>query len=302
MSAPRAVEKGKTYMLSRRTTARFFLLRPDASGVLQNIMLYCLGVFVTLFGIEVHTVTVLSNHVHVVLTDTQGNFPLYLERCHRAIALCVKCYRGWDGSVFDRCQTSMVELPTAAAIIEKMAYVIVNPVAAGAVYHARDWPGVRTLIDDIGRRTFRATRPPWFVHPKRWPAEVFLKLVWPDAVLAEMTEEQARDALKEAVARLEKQARAEARRAGQSFLGPRRSLRAPVTTRATESEPWRKSNPTFATAGDAETYDTMMARRRAFREGYRIAYLAFGAGDRDVLFPPGTWQMRVRHHVCLVPS
>jgi hypothetical protein len=289
-------------MLSRRTTGRFFLFRPDADGTMQNICVYCIGLFAALFGIEVHVVTVLSNHVHLVLTDTRGNFPDYLERCHRILALATKCYRGWDGSVFNRSQTSMVELPTVTTIIEKMAYVIVNGVAAGAVYDFRDWPGVRTIIDDIGRRAMHAVRPKWFFLALRWPDAVELPLVWPDAVLAEMTPDQARAALKEAVNRLEKQARAEVRGRGDTFMGPERVMRAPITTRGTASEPWGTRNPTFATAGDREVHQAMVEKRRAFRASYRTAHVRFANGDRDVVFPYGTWKLRVLYNVDVAPA
>jgi hypothetical protein len=289
-------------MLSRRTTGRFFLFRPDVDGTIQNICVYCIGLFTALFGIEVHVVTVLSNHVHLVLTDTRGNFPVYLERCHRILALATKCYRGWDGSVFDRSQTSMVELPTATVIIEKMAYVIVNGVAAGAVYESRDWPGVRTIIDDIGCRAMRAVRPKWFFIALHWPATVELPLVWPAAVLAEMTPDQARAALKEAVRRLEKQARAEVRDRGDTFIGPERVMRASITARGTASEPRGTRNPTFATAGDGEVHQAMVEKRREFRASYRTAHLGFANGDRDVLYPYGTWKMRVLFNVQVTPA
>ncbi len=62
------------------------------------------------FGIAVHAVTVMSTHLHAVLTDVLGNYPEFLALFHRLVALMTKVHRKWEGPVWDHEQTSIVQL------------------------------------------------------------------------------------------------------------------------------------------------------------------------------------------------
>jgi hypothetical protein len=43
-------------------------------------------------------------------------------------------------------------------------------------------------------------------------------------------------------------------------------------------------------------------RLAEFTKGYREAFVRWSTGSRDVLFPHGTWLMRVRHAVSCAPA
>jgi len=58
VSLPRPVREGTTYMITRRTTQRQFLLRPSA--LTNQIFLYCLAVAAERTGVLLHAVCVLS--------------------------------------------------------------------------------------------------------------------------------------------------------------------------------------------------------------------------------------------------
>jgi putative transposase len=65
---------------------------------------------------------------------------------------------------------------------------------------------------------------------------------------------------------------------------------------ATSFVPLRACNPTFASGhGDKDAWRRATAAVRAFRVAYRIALAHWCKGMRDVLFPEGTWWMRVFH-------
>ncbi len=38
------------------------------------------------YGVQVHALCVLSNHLHMVITDTRGNYPAFLCQVHKLIA------------------------------------------------------------------------------------------------------------------------------------------------------------------------------------------------------------------------
>ncbi len=152
------------------------MLRPDPDGTMQRLYWYFTAVVALQLGIQVHAVQVLSNHIHEVLTDTGGNLPKFFELRNRLLANAVKCHRGWPEEVFSRTAMSYVELLTVRAIVQKIAYVISNCVAAFLVRSPRDWPGAKVLVDDLGRRVVRVRRPDIYIDSKnpQWPEFVEL--------------------------------------------------------------------------------------------------------------------------------
>ncbi len=72
--------------------------------------------------------------------------------------------------------------------------------------------------------------------------------------------------------------------------------------RATSFEPIRARNPHFAVGeGNRKEFFEAVVDLRAFREAYREAIDQWKKGVRDVLFPEGTWWMRVFCHVHTEP-
>jgi len=87
VSFPRPVLEGTTYMITRRTTQRQFLLKPSA--LTNQIFLYCLAVAAERTSVVLHAVCVLSNHYHLVATDPLGRIPAPRSAGSvRAVRLC----------------------------------------------------------------------------------------------------------------------------------------------------------------------------------------------------------------------
>jgi putative transposase len=139
MSQPREIVPGATYLITRRTLRRHLLFRPDA--VITQLLVYALAVSTSRFGVQMHALCAMSTHLHLVVTDVQGVLPRFLQYFHRLVALGTKVLRKWEGPVWDHEATSVVRLLTRGAVVEKIAYVLANPVAAGLVRHASEWPG-----------------------------------------------------------------------------------------------------------------------------------------------------------------
>src|SRR5690606_36082140 len=115
--------------------------------------------------------------------------------------------RGWVGRVFDGEGPSYVELTTPATIVDKCGYTLANPTAAGLVKYSKDWPGVRTRVGDIGRRTLKIQRPPaFFAEDGTMPAVVKIPLELAEVVIETYGVKQARERIAEAVARHEDRA------------------------------------------------------------------------------------------------
>ena len=131
MTQPRLVVPGDTLMITRRTLRRHHLFRPDSA--IRQLYLYTLALCARRFGILVHAVTLMSTHEHLIVTDPQGRYPDFLRRLHRLVSLGTKVLRKWEGPTWDHEPSSVVRLLTEQAVIEKLAYVMANPVKAGLV-------------------------------------------------------------------------------------------------------------------------------------------------------------------------
>lgn len=298
MSQPRIIVAGATYLITRRALRRHMLFRPDAA--ITQLLVYSLAVSARRYGIEVHALCAMSTHLHLVVTDVSGVLPRFLQFFHRIVALGTKILRSWEGPVWDHEATSVVRLSTRAATVEKVAYVLANPVAAGLVQKACHWPGAKVHADEIGRGILRAKRPSVYFDPSNsaWPAEVELPLTCPPTLGSGSTEHHFRDAVMVEVERLEARAQAEMQRRGQRFLGADRACKISPHERATSSEPIRACNPTFAVGNcQGDAWQEVAAAVRAFRASYRGALERWRTGLRTTIFPSGTWWMHVFHGV-----
>ena len=297
MTLRRIIEPGKTWALSRRTTRRYFLLNPDQARELEQCYWYCLGLCAQRFGVVVHAGCLMSTHSHEVVTDVRGVLPRFVQEFHRLLALTTKALRGWPGEVFDKRSTGQHELLTPEATIEALAYLISNPVEAGAVRYARDWPGAHTLPRDIGARVVKAKRPARYFDPDNanWPDVVTLRLQMPTALELDYGTDLAHQRIAERVKEREHRAWQASKRTGIAFMGARRVVQQAHTKRARSHEAFGSLNPQFATAGHRGAATEAVWRLRAFNAQYDKALAAWTAGKRTVLFPVGTWWMRVCH-------
>jgi len=292
MTQPRLVLPGDTVMITRRTLRRHHLFRPDSA--IRQLYLYTLALCARQFDILVHAVTLMSTHEHLIVTDTKGRHPEFLRRLHRLVSLGTRVLRRWEGPTWDPEQASVVRLLTEQAIIEKLAYVMANPVKAGLVRHARDWPGITVLPHELGRRVWTAKRPQVYfdANNSQWPNTIELTLTLPPSLQPRYSAEALREAVREELERHERMAHQEVQTRGWRVLGADRVRRLSPYRRATSFELLRDRNPTFAVGrGQKKMFFTAVAELRAFRRAYRQALEQWRTGLRSVVFPQGTWCM-----------
>jgi putative transposase len=298
---PRRVAPGMTVLVTRRTQRRTHLLRPEQR--INDLFCYLLAVIAKRHGVLVHAAVLMSTHEHLVLTDVNGCLPRFLAELHRMLALCVKALRKWEGEVWDGGKTSVVELRTPEAVIEKLAYVAANPVAAGLVRTASDWPGITTIPENLGRARMKASRPKLYLDPENpiWPGEATLELAMPPRL--RMTDDAVRSAVAAELAELEVAVREEGRANGRTVLGAERLRRLSPFLRAKSWEPLRALNPTFA-VGRHQKLALLAGIKvvRAFRLAYQQALSRWRAGIWSVVFPRETWLMRTLYRVRVAPA
>ncbi len=148
MTAPRQVLPGATYLITRRCASRQFFLRP--SKTVNQVFLYVLAVAAQRYGVMVHTVCVLSNHVHLVVTDPQARLPAFHQLLDALVARAMNAWLGRWETFWAPDSYSAVKLLSPVDVVAKAAYVLANPVDAGLVAAGSAWPGLWSAPERIG--------------------------------------------------------------------------------------------------------------------------------------------------------
>ncbi len=297
MTAPRQVLAGTTYLVTRRCTQRQLLLRPGAAT--NGIFLYVLALAARRYRVLVHAFCVLSNHFHLVVTDPDARLPAFEQYLDALVARAVNASLGRWESFWAPSSYSAVALASDEDVVSKVAYVLANPVAAGLVRRASEWPGLWSDPRRFGE-TLTAHRPAKFFRRNGYlPESVDLELsVPPGFASAQDFRERVSSALEE----LEGTARRERQSAGRGFLGVAAVLAQKPWKRPAPNERRRNLSPRVA-ARDKWKRVEALSRLVEFLSAYRSAWAALQRGVRDALFPPGTYLLRIMHGVrCAEPA
>ncbi len=95
MTPPRRIFVDRNYMMTRRCTQRRFLLRPSKET--DQAFIYCFARAAKFYKLDVYWLSVMSNHYHAGVRDTQGNYPEFLRYFHSLLARCVNAHLGrWE--------------------------------------------------------------------------------------------------------------------------------------------------------------------------------------------------------------
>jgi putative transposase len=287
MTAPRQVLEGTTYLVTRRCTQRQFLLRP--SKVTNAVFAYVLALASRRYGVDVHAYCVLSNHYHLVVTDPLARLPAFQQYLDGTVARAVNALLGHREDFWGPPSYTAVTLGSSQDIVEKAAYVLFNPVAAGLVSCGRKWPGLWSSPRTIGSEV-QVPRPThYFSNSGGQPQSIGFSLSAPPGF---QSAQAFREALENALAACQ----AASASAGKSFLGVRRVLAQRPFARPRSREPLRTLRPRVA-ARDSQRRIELLVGLKLFLDAYREA-LSVWRDDRErALFPAGTYLMRVAHGV-----
>lgn len=292
MTAPRQVLEGTTYLVTRRASERRFFLRPSKQTT--AILGYILAVMSERYGIVLHAVCVLSNHLHMVLTDPLARLPDFQRDVGSLVARTLNAELGrWD-AFFEQDSYSAIPLETRDDVLAKMVYVLANPVAAGLVRRAREWPGLWSDPRLLGTEGVEFERPEGFFR-ENGPMPVRARLVFQPPPGFENDPQFAGELL-HCLEKDEDRAAAALAREGRSFMGVARVLAQKWYARPRAGEFRRGLNPQVACRNKWKRMQALSCLR-GFRDAYRGALATWRDGLRDVTFPPGTWLMRVLHGV-----
>jgi hypothetical protein len=275
-------------MVQRRTMYRMFLLLPTAQTRL--ILRYCLAYALGKTSILIHEFEFLSNHYHLVFTDPLGELPAFMRELNSLIARALNASLGrWEAvwSVEPYCAP---ELLGGEDVFTKCVYTLVNANEAGLVRHTKDYEGLCSWNLEYGQR-FTAKRPEVFFSDDM-PEEVSFVLVRPAQTRPELGDRELRTEIRRAVKAREDANARRLRSEGGAFLGMRRVLRQRVTDTPRSRAPRRGIRPRVAGRSKWARIEAIQRNRR-WQAEYHAARERFSAGDRDVVFPYGTYKLRL---------
>ena len=283
MTKPRCVLPGITYLLTRRCSERRFFLLPEPTVTL--IFEYLLGVLSKQYGIQVHAYVVMSNHYHLVVTDTEGQLPDFQRDLNSLLARAVNCHWARWEAFWDRESYSGVKLLQDQDVISKMAYTLANPVKARLVTRACEWEGATSARMMFGR-VRRIPRPDKFFRDSM-PEEVELVLTRPPGFDG-LSDAEVLELVRRDVARREAKHRERGRAMRMGAVRKQNWWDCPESF-----DPRRQMKPTVAGRNKWARIEALR-RSKEWLTAYYDALRRFVGGEREVEFPRGTWQMCAR--------
>lgn len=288
MTAPRQVLENVTYLVTRRCSERRFFLRP--SRLVNQVFAYCLAYAAEQTGVLVHAIVVLSNHYHAVVTDPMGRLPEFMAHLNRLVSKCINADLGRWETLWSSERFSAVRLEDEEAVLDKLVYCLANPVEAGLVESSGQWPGLRSRPRDCRGSGEVVRRPDVFFRSEGgMPEAVGLRMTVPPA-FEDLGRERYSTMLAKALAARERELVERRGAEGRGFLGREAVLGQDPQGRPEGYEPRRGLNPRVA-GRDKWRRVEALGRLKGFLEAYREAWKRFKAGDRDVVFPAGTYWM-----------
>lgn len=279
-------------MVSRRCSQRQFFLRP--SKATNELLGFLLAVAAERFRIHLHAFCVMSNHLHLVLTDPEARLPAFMGFLDSLVARAMNPRLGRGEHFWSSKGYSAVTLLTPADVVDKVVYVLANPVTAGLVPHGRLWPGLWSAPRSFGAAPAEFRRPGLFFRKRgatALPERASLGLVVPPGFDSAAS---FRRSVESALALREEAVAAERAALHRGFLGVRRVLAQAPTARPRSSEPRGGLDPRLACKDKWRRIEAL-GRLKQFLSDYRLALRAWRERSAGVLFPAGTYLMRVFH-------
>jgi len=131
---------GQYYLVTTRCHQARFFLRPDRE--LNAAVLEWLARAQDAFpGLRLHAICVMSNHLHLLVHDQKGELAAWASFFLGNLARAVNRIRKRSGTFFER-RYAAEPILDDDALIDRLVYVITNPVKAALCSRARQWPGI----------------------------------------------------------------------------------------------------------------------------------------------------------------
>ena len=296
MTLPRRIVPNATYLVTRRCTQRLFLLKPSIRTT--TVFVYCLAVAARKTGVLVHAIAVMSNHYHAVCTDPEGRLPEFMAYLHRLVATCMNAGLGRWENFWASEKPSAVLLENDEDVLDKIVYLACNPVTSGLVAKAEHWPGLPAYQPG---KTLNADRPEVFFRKDGDMAESASITLVPPPLTTKPTLQNYNEQISNLVRSEEMRVQTEMGKLGRSFRGKAAALGQKVSDSPFTKKQRRRLNPDVACKSKWHRIEALR-RLKSFISEYKEALIEWRRGNREVVFPAGTYALRIHAGVrCVHP-
>lgn len=284
----RMQEQTLIYFVTVRCAQARLLLRPSEKT--NDVVGGVLARAVERSAVELFGFSFASNHVHMLVRAPRGNLPQFMQYLLTNVSKKVGGLINWRGSFWES-RYSAEPVLDEGALLGRVRYILSHGVKEGLVRSCRDWPGLSSLPEFLGKadRSFR-----WFNWSRRWtvrsgrgvPARFearfgereFLRIT-PIPLERFRRPSAWRRFVRRALAAIENQGR----RAHQRVLG-----RAAVFAQDPHHRPQRtkRSRRPWCHAVSARLRLGFISRYRAFVAAFAMASESWRRGELSAAFPP----------------
>jgi len=302
---PRKLLAG-TYRIWRQTEGGRAILKPTPE-VSQGFT-YCLSKAATNEDVEVHGVAVALVQAGCVVSVDKDTLPKTLEEYHGNIAKVLQKLLGLKGSIWSGGSYGYERLETAAEVKNALAELYASPVKDGLVSTPQQWCGLSTYDQPFGEE-LEADRPEVYFDPDgEMPGRSSIELTLPPQ-LRDQPEEEVRLSVRGLTEARCAEYREALRKGDRKPLGVIESQRADPHRRPKLRRISRKRREKREKKEKVEREPYLSQERRVIRVArdffsewmrfvgfYKAALRDWCKGNREVLFPFGTYWMRVFHN------
>jgi REP element-mobilizing transposase RayT len=295
---PRRHEPNTYYLVTTRCHQARFFLRPEPA-VNQAVLEWLARAQRAYPGVQIFGLCVMSNHLHLLLKDTQGELAAWASYFLGNLARSINAIRKRRGGVFER-RYSAEPVLDAAALLDRLVYVVTNPVKADLCRRSRDWPGLvlwrRTGEPElrevfcVQRKACRLARYRALLRGQEPPNPDGFRVRGTLAIHPLPSESPAaseqRCEVAEAIAARERELAADRKRSGRPTMS--RSEVLAQDWHAAPRQPKRSPRPPCHTT-DRSLRKAFVEGFREFVGAFREASMQWRRGSGDATFPPWSY-------------
>ena len=294
----RAILPGQSFKLTFGChEQRLFLATGEDPELIRELYGYLLGLALSKYGLLFHGGNQMGNHHHLDLTDVEGQRPLFKAYFHGFLARALNSLRGRTGDFWESGGSCDTVRDNDEESVADLVYTDTNPVSAGLVRWPDRWPGFHSAGWRFGEtRTFSRPKISWFdTVDGDWPDEVSITRVRPPC-LAKMSDAEATAFLADRTRQRCVEKQHEMKQQRRRFKGTDKLRRERWWRRPGSSREDFTVKPKIAVRTKYRRL-AMIQRNKAWEAEYLEADEAFARGNRDAVYPYGTWLQKQRYEV-----
>lgn len=321
MTPARCIEKQMNFFVTVRAVNRSARFVPTCAVI--KVIRYCLAVTLQKYRgkgkLQLFEFLFMSNHFHLLGVDLDESLPDFVRELNSLISRELNALRGISGANIEK-GYNLVKVVTDQRLIDHAVYTLANPCRANLVKRCKDWRSVSSLsmrygeavvvekptlglwagkVQHASRRGSKRSKRAQYAGRSKLPETAELVIDRPP-VMMELSDDELRQHILDRLDAKEREYIEDRKRRGVGVLGWNKVVKQHYLAIPNTKEELFTRVPSFSASHVWERV-VLAAKRKEFLKRYYAAQKKFVDGIRDVVFPYGTWLMRVRYRAACEP-